>query len=147
MWFSFDVLVFFSINLTLFKSIESLSDGEQFFLSTETLETCLFIKSLSIWTLASECWWRGRKSNTIFTHQGIVISYLYTILWQKSLSKSCAWRCWWFIVIVCQPIRSFQSPFSGYSIFTFHFNKEHVLFTQWEIVCYWFHMMLEEPIK
>ena len=27
--------------------------------------------------------------------------------------------------------RSFQSKFSGDSNFTFHFNEEHVYFTQW----------------
>ena len=30
---------------------------------------------------------------------------------------------------------NFQSEFSGYTIFTFHFNEEHVLFMQWEIFC------------
>ena len=42
---------------------------------------------------------------------------------------------------------SFQSEFSGYTIFTFHFNEENVLFTQWEIICDWFHMMTVEQIK
>ena len=45
----------------------------------------------------------------IFTSQGIVILYLYT-MWQKSLSESWAWRCLWRkIVIFCQPIRTIFS--------------------------------------
>ena len=46
-----------------------------------------------------------------------------------------------------QSEQSFKSEFSGHTIFTFHSNKEHVLFTQWEFVCNWFHMMPVEPIK
>ena len=36
---------------------------------------------------------------------------------------------------------SFQSEFNGYTIFTFYFNKEHVFFMQWEMVCDCFQMM------
>ena len=46
----------------------------------------------------------------ILTPQGTVISYLYTIPWQNSLSKSRVWRCSWCkIAIVCQPIRTIFS--------------------------------------
>ena len=82
-------------------------------------------------------------SHIIFTDQGIVISCLYTIPWLKSLSKSRTWRCLWCkIVIFCQTIRMiFSIRVQWISIFTFHFNEEHVLFTQWEIVSNWFRMM------
>ena len=50
----------------------------------------------------------------ILTHQSIywyiVISYCYTISWQKSLPKSQACRCLWHMyfpfVIICQPIKT-----------------------------------------
>ena len=49
-------------------------------------------------------------AKTIFTRHGIVISYLYTIPWPKSLSKRWAWSCSWRkIVIFCQPIRTIFS--------------------------------------
>ena len=41
----------------------------------------------------------------------------------------------------------FQSECCGYMIFTFHFNEEHVLFTQWKNVSNWFHIMTVVPIK
>ena len=43
-----------------------------------------------------------------------------------------------FLLSANQSERSFQSEFGGYTIFTFHLNKEHVLFMQWEILCNWF---------
>ena len=109
----------------------------------------------------------------IAASQGIVISYLYTIPWQNSLSESRLPLYGWNIADTAyntiqsinlkvgledardiglllspnQSERSIQSEFSGCTIVTFHFNEEHVLFTQWEIVCNWFHMMPVEPIK
>ena len=81
----------------------------------------------------------------IFTSQCIVISYRYTIPWQKSLSKNVLDIR--LSLSANQSDWSFESEFSGYTIFTFHFNEEHGYFTQWEIVCDWFHMMPVEPIN
>ena len=84
----------------------------------------------------------------IFTLQGIAISHLYTISWQKfikdGLENARNVRFFWS---ANQSDQSFQSEFSGYTIFIFHFNREHVLFTQYEIDCNWFHLMPLEQIK
>ena len=84
----------------------------------------------------------------IFTSHGIVILYLYTILWQKSLSNGRLWRCSWRkIVIVCQPIRTIISIWVDIQLSLSISTKKMVFFTQWEIVCDWFHMMAVEPIN
>ena len=84
-------------------------------------------------------------------HMTWLIDIIPLITWQKLLFKHRAWRWSWHkFVIVCQPIRRLlQSKFSGYryTIFANHFKVEHVLFTQWEIFCNWFHLMPVEPIK
>ena len=61
----------------------------------------------------------------LFTSQGIVISFHYTIPWQKSLFKSQAWRCFWCkIVIVCHPIRMmFSIRIQWIKIFHFLFQR------------------------
>ena len=51
--------------------------------------------------------WHLHKSR--YTSQGIVISYLYTVPWQKSVTKSRDWRCSWRkFVFVCQPMRTIR---------------------------------------
>ena len=85
---------------------------------------------------------------TIFTSHGIVILYLYTIPWQKSLSKSRAWRCSWSkIVIVWQPIWTIFSIWVQWMyIFHFPFQRRTCFFTQWSIICDWFHIMPVEQL-
>ena len=94
-------------------------------------------------TIISKSWLSC--SRILFTSQGIVISYLYTIPWQKSLSKVRLEDARDVRLLLSE--RSFQLEFRGWLIFTFHLNEERVLCTQWEIVCNWFHMMPVEPIK
>ena len=81
----------------------------------------------------------------ISTSQGIVISYLFTIPWQKSLAKSQAWRCSWReIVIVCWPIRTiFSNRVQRLYNFQFPFQRRAC----YEIVCNWFQLIPLEPIK
>ena len=62
------------------------------------------------------------------SHVKVVISYLYTIPWQKSLSKCQAWRCLWRkIFIVCQPIRTIFSILVQW-IYNFHFPFQRKTF-------------------
>ena len=83
----------------------------------------------------------------IFTSQGIVISYLSTIPWQNRYLKVGLEdaRDTRLFLSVNQSERFFPSEFGDYT--NFQFNEDHVLLTQREIVCNWFHMMSVEPIK
>ena len=69
------------------------------------------------------------------------------VLWYrtstKPLDKSWAWGCLWCKIVVCQPIRKIFSIRIQW-IYNFHFP--FLLFSQWEIICSWFHMMPVKPI-
>ena len=84
--------------------------------------------------------WLTFTFHPIFTRQGIMISYLYTISGQESVLKMLAtWVCY------CLPT-NLNSLFNQNSMFI-QFNEVHVMFTQCEIYYNWFHLILMEPNK
>ena len=68
-----------------------------------------------------------KLDQTTFKSHGSLISYFNTIPWQKSLTKSRAWRCLWRRkVIVCQPIKTIFSIRVQWIIFTFHISTTKI---------------------
>ena len=52
-----------------------------------------------------------------------------------------------YIRVVSQYILSCSCFSKLQLLWYFHFNQEHILFAQWQVVCDWFHMMSVEPIN